>query len=304
MKNLLVVVSLLFLSLLGLTKSSLAQTTGNSKNLVIVCTPSLAEEDRKVVFNQIGLTVTQSMNAGDKIVVYNGRTVKPIAELTFSPNAKSTKAKFREAGNFMAQVSDFLSHPGEGDKTVLIPQFLDNLGQTSQNSAFQILVIGSPVYKDNNPIYDMSKGWFNDAYLNVDPVNSMFSLKGKSGLIKGSTVYYCYLDDNLFESQNKHAQKAGVKGFWARYMEGLGGRLISFIPDLTDSFKSWSQAFPSKIQYDPLNSTLTQLQIITPEITKVIDPTTTQVVQKVNNTTTAREGSQNTTVHQGSSSGN
>jgi hypothetical protein len=300
MKKFFCCISLFVLSLLSAVKPSSAQTTASSNNLVILCTPSLSDDDRKAVFNLIGQTVTQSMNAGDKIVFYNGKTVKPVAELTFSPNAKTTKAKFREAGNFMSLVSDFLSHPGEGDKTVLLPQFFDDLGQTSQNSTFRILVIGSPVYKDSNPIYDMSKGWFNDAYLNADPVNSMFSLKGKSGLIKGSTVYFCYLDDNLYESQNKPAQKAGVQGFWARYVEGLGGRLMLFIPDLTNSFKSWSQAFPSKIQYDPLNSAITQLQIVTPEITKVIDPTAIQEVQKVNNTTTAHEGSQNTTVHQGS----
>jgi hypothetical protein len=286
----------------GSFKPALAQTGATGNNLVIVCSPSLSDEDRRLVFTLIGKTLTDNMNPGDHLALYNGKTVKPVADLTYSPQAKTLKAKLREGGPFMAQVKEFLSKPGEGDKTIMIPQFFDNLGQTSQSSQFRILVIGSPVYKDSNPLYDMSKGWFNDGYMNAAPVNSLFSLKGKSSLIKGSTVYYCYLSDDLFETLNKPAHKAGVQGFWSRYVEGVGGRMMMFIPDITNSFKSWASGFASKIEYDPLNTTVSNLQIVTPNVIKKYDPNAVQQVQQMNSTTTTHEGSQNTTVHEGASS--
>jgi len=232
--------------------------------LIVFLSPSISQSDRVDFFNSLEHLCMERMSPGDRLVIYDGSNLKLLVNFTMPANAKSPKVKVKSCGSLWTGVANFLK-PSSDKKTVEVPQFLNNVKQVFPGMKPRILIVGSPIYCDSAHKYDMSKGWLSDGYLNATPSESIFSVSGKGQQLNGVNVYYCYLSDDLFDATNdKEAHKAKIQSFWAKYINGLGGKLVAFLPNVKEAFPLWRDGSPGEVQHEAIDQSEKTMNIIMP----------------------------------------
>jgi outer membrane protein OmpA-like peptidoglycan-associated protein len=148
---------------------------------------------------------------------------------------------------------------------VQTPQFLNNVMQVFPGMKPRILIVGSPVYSDSARKYDMSEGWLSDGFLNASGAESIFSIAGKGQQLNGAKVYYCYLSDDHFDATNdRDAHKSKIQSFWGKYIGGMGGKLVAFLPNLKEVFPLWREGADGDVQHEAVDTNDKSMTIIKP----------------------------------------
>lgn len=247
-----------------MASSLLAQVPQQHDPLIVFLSPSISQSDRADFYNSLEHLCMERLSPGDRVVIYDGTNLKLVANFVMPANAKSPRVKVKDLSPLWTGVAGFLK-PADDKKIVEVPQFLNSVMQVFPGSKPDILIVGSPVYCDSAHKYDMSKGWLSDAYLNAAPSDSIFSVSGKNHLLNGAKVYYCYLSDDFFDPTNdKEAHKAKIQSFWGKYIEGMGGKLVTFLPNVKDVFPQWGQGVDGAVQHEPIDSTDKNMTIVMP----------------------------------------
>ena len=244
----------------SIVTTSFAQVPQVHDPLVALLSPSLSQQDRADFFNSLEHLCMEKLGPGDRVLVYDGATLRPIAGVTLLAKDKNPRVKIKDCTPLWQGVANFLK-PADDGKSIKTPEFLLNLMQAFPGTKPRILIVGSPIYSDKGGKYDMSKGWLSDGYLNASSSDSIFSVSGKSNLLAGSKVYFCYLSDDFFDPTNdKEKHKSKIVSFWGKYVSGLGGKLVIFQPNLKDVLPLWSSCSDGEVQHetiDPADQNLT-----------------------------------------------
>ncbi len=215
--------------LLGVMASPLMADT-KPANLVILCSPNLPKAERDELFLESQKFVVKAMSPGQRCQVFDGISLKPVADFTMPDQVKTDRARVRAAEGFIRSFGKFLSSDGNGDRQVRLPQFAGIFTQLTSASPSRLLVIGTPVYRDDLPANDMTGGWLGDGYLNQPRTVSLFSIADQPGFLKNAEVHFCTLSENVWATDQPGAQREGVQRFWTLFVAGMGGNLVSFQP--------------------------------------------------------------------------
>ena len=243
--------------------------------MILLLSPSLSANDRKDIWNSVRDLCMKRLEPGDRLVIYDGSNLKVVSDFTLPEQAKNDKLKIKFAGPLLVQLQEFLK-PEDDEQPVKVPQFLNNLMQRFQDASPRILIVGSPRFSDSNKKYDMSKGWLSDGFFNASPTESLFSVSGKRSYLNGAKVYFCHVSEDYFDpTTDKEVHRNKIQSFWAKYISGLGGKLVVFLPNIRDVFPLWEKNSDGQVKHDPIDTNDKDMRILLPSATR------TDVVQPV-----------------------
>lgn len=208
------------------------------RTFVILCSPALSKAERSELFVEFQRLAVEKMGAGDRCQIFDGIALQPVADFTMPKEGATQKSRMRAATPLFQQIQKFLNGSGGEGRMVHLPQFTSVFAQMVNASGARVLVIGSPLYRDDTPANNMTQGWLGDGYLTQPASVSLFSTAGKQNHLRGAKVNYCTLTDDLWDTENKSAHREMTQRFWALYIQGCGGTLVSFQPSLSVAFQT------------------------------------------------------------------
>ena len=260
-------VALLLLLLSSLPVSAAEQLPEPGQPMIVLLCPSISTQDRKDIWNSLRDLCMKRLGPDERLIIYDGSNMKVIADFTMPAQAKVDKLKIKACTPLLAQLQRFLK-PEDDGQPVKVPQFLNNLMQRFPDASPRILIVGSPIFADSNKKYDMSKGWLSDGFFNASPAESLFSVAGKRSFLNGAKVYYCYLSDEEYfdATTDKEVHRDKIQTFWGKYVSGLGGKLVAFLPNIRDVFPLWDKNADSQLKHDPIDATDKNMRILLPSV--------------------------------------
>lgn len=262
-------VALLLLLLSSLPGSAADQLPEPGQPMIVLLSPSISAQDRKDIWNSFRDLCMKRLGPEERLIVYDGSNMKVVADFTMPPQAKNDKLKIKACTPLLVQLQKFLK-PADDGQPVKVPQFLNNLMQRFPDASPRILIVGSPTFADNNKKYDMSKGWLSDGFFNASPAESLFSVAGKKSYLNGAKVYYCFLSDEYFDATtDREVHREKIQTFWAKYVSGLGGKLVAFMPDLRGVIERWQKNDDEQLKHDPIDATDKDMKIMLPTLVQV-----------------------------------
>lgn len=262
-KNLLLVFACLAASV---ASNAHAQVPQPHDPLIVLISPSISQQDRVDFLNLMEHYCLEKLQPGDRIVIYDGSTLRPVNSLQISAQAHNPRMKMKACVPFWNSIAEFLK-PSDDKHQIKVPQFLAAVMEVFPRSKPRILLVGSPIYNDESGKYDMSKGWLSDGYLNAPPSDSIFSISGKNNQLAGAKIYYAYLSDDLFDKTNdKEKHKSKVQAFWGKYIDGNSATLNAFLPNLKDVFPLWVEGVGTDLEHEPLDPSDKIMVINTPSV--------------------------------------
>lgn len=236
---------------------------------LILVSQSIGESERKEFYSMLTSFCLESLKPGDELFVYGGIESTLIASFQYDASKLTNKnKKIKKWNPQWAKVASFLK-PSNARTSIDLPKFFENVMQGHPGCQPRFLIIGRPIY-DSSAHYDMSKGWLNDGFFNVNKSQSVFSLEGKSQLLAGGNVYFCYLSDDEFDATNdKDAHKSNISDFWCKYVGGMGGQMMAFLPDFSETYPLWRDGLGAALKYNPINLEDSTMKLIIPNKPRV-----------------------------------
>ncbi len=227
----------------------------SGEEFVVGVSPFLDKTVKDPVYQGLVRLIVEGLPLGAKLEVYDAYNLKSITRLSI-PNANvfnSPKTRANQFAGPIGEIKAFLAseHKPSGPKpafegAIRLPQFCNFLSQErtarEESVKLPLLLIGSPLYQDSQePVFSMVDGYFpSDGHLRVSREESVFGFNSGDASAQRLLVYWVYFGDPWLS--DLHREK--VSRFWSLYIEGRGGQMGSFSPDLATAMRAFGSEAP------------------------------------------------------------
>lgn len=256
--------------------------------VVIGVSPYLPDPERSAVHEAIKAFALKTAPLGSHIKVYDAWTLELEADLSVPPQLTHdmpSARKFNMTKGFAAldrwfkslnslpggQPNDGKAKPPADSTAIRAPEFLAKLSELRGEdlpARTAIILCGSPFYlSPDEPSFSMADSRYpSDGHLKLPRSKSGSSGTSVNGSVYGTAdfpngladlvVHWCTLRNDIF-SNELHGDL--VKRWWALYVKGMGGRLVTFSSDLSETLRRAVQGKTSEIraEFDSADSKVT-----------------------------------------------
>jgi len=176
---------------------------------------------------------------GDRLVILSSETGSILCDLSFTRNSprkhiKDLRKKQCTPGELLQEFD------GQGN-IVNLPQIMAHL-DTYPYEKPELIIFGSPIFKDAKNSLDFSSGFPSDAHItkaygyHITPFNRAHITRNLVG-----NVHWLYETNNAFENQ-RHQQ--GIFRFYALYFNTAGLKLLTYSTDYKEARRAGFEALP------------------------------------------------------------
>ncbi|MDR4468472.1 MAG: hypothetical protein MRJ68_09265 [Nitrospira sp.] len=199
--------------------------------------------------------LTETLESGESALLFDAYRIHTLGTFTVpnNPAYRHPKAKIQANRQTVAALLAFAkaakAPQGESEPGVIgairLPQALAFLGTnypSSQES--DIMLLGSPIYDDpSEKQFSMRRNYIpGDGHLRKSRATTPYGIKGQDALLAKHRVHLGYPDER-WKHGDHHVYH--VLRFWTLYIEGQGGKLVTFTGDMTTLFERVKSKAPA-----------------------------------------------------------
>lgn len=235
-----------FIIVLSVLLSITFSINASAKDTVIALSPYNGPDTLKAqAATTLEFAVEQ--HPGDRVIVIDGYTNKPIATISVPTDSRYASPKARLNKNraalsaLLAFSQQSLTVNTSGHPRVIgavkLPELLRYAAQNYKGTEpLDVIVLGSALYDDpTEPAFSMAEGHFpGDGHINNGSRGQTpFAAKQIEGLMVGMRVHLAFNDALLANDRLNHF----IQRFWTLFIEQQSGALVSFEPSMASVFE-------------------------------------------------------------------
>ena len=130
-------------------------------------------------------------------------------------------------------IKDFLNiPPSQKPSAIALHRILNSLRQHQAGKNHHLILIGSPVWKDQNPRYSMNNGYLSDGHI-MDDSGSVFATKRWKDSLSGVSVHWFYSPlTTAWSIYEPDQHRVALHRFYTLYLQAQGAALNTFTHDI------------------------------------------------------------------------
>ena len=225
------------------------------RDLAIGLSPYMETDAAQRQVKSVLQFLTETLEPGESCLVFDAYRIHTLGAFTVpnNPAYRHPKAKIQANGQMVAALLAFAkaakAPQGESEPGVIgairLPQALAFLGvnyPAAQES--DIMLLGSPIYDDpGEKQFSMRRNYIpGDGHLRKSRATTPYGIKGHETLLAKRRVHLGYPDER-WKHGDHHVFH--VLRFWTLYIEGQGGKLVTFTGDMSTLFERIKSKAPA-----------------------------------------------------------
>lgn len=245
------------LFMFGPFRSEPAGPPGTARHYIIGLSPNYPSPLRKPLTEAMLSLLMRDMASGSSFVVVDAWNNVEVArgdvpdDPGFNPQPGNKEYNNRRVRLLDAQrlkINAFIQTPNAtaqnlDPSSLKVTRFLQDAGKfyLRQNDRIpiennQIILIGDPIFHDPGALeWSFREGFYpSDGAIRAPDAESLFGTDGKKNLLQGVPVHFAFGATPKWFDFSHEAQ---VGRFWSLYVQGVGGKLVTFGDDLSLAFR-------------------------------------------------------------------